>query len=101
MTAALPTDALKAVTRNSPLAMACTLEILSRLRAPGTTIRDALDLEYRFTWRAMEQGDFLEGIRAAIIDKDRKPVWKHDIDTLPATAVSEMLAPLGKDALSL
>ncbi|MEE4348199.1 MAG: enoyl-CoA hydratase/isomerase family protein [Paracoccaceae bacterium] len=95
------TDALKAVTRNSPLAMACTLEILSRLRAPGTTIRDALDLEYRVTWRAMEQGDFLEGIRAAIIDKDRKPVWKHDIDTLPATAVSEMLAPLGKDALSL
>jgi len=95
------TDTLKAVTRNSPLAMACTLEILSRLRAPGTTIRDALDLEYRVTWRAMEQGDFLEGIRAAIIDKDRKPVWKHDIDTLPATAVSEMLAPLGKDALSL
>jgi enoyl-CoA hydratase/carnithine racemase len=94
-------DTLKAVTRNSPLAMACTLAILARLQAPGTTIRDALDLEYRVTWRAMEQGDFLEGIRAAIIDKDRKPVWKHDIDTLPATAVSEMLAPLGKDALSL
>ena len=49
----------------------------------------------------MEHGDFLEGIRAAIIDKDRKPVWKHAIETLPETAVSEMLAPLGKDALSL
>ena len=95
------TDTLKAVTRNSPLAMACTLAILARLQAPGTTIRDALDLEYRVTWRAMEQGDFLEGIRAAIIDKDRQPVWKHDIDSLPETAVSQMLAPLGKDALSL
>ena len=94
-------DALKAVMRNSPLAMACTLEILERLDAPGATIRDALDLEYRVTWRAMEQGDFLEGIRAAIIDKDRKPVWTHDIDSLPETAVSQMLAPLGKDALSL
>lgn len=94
-------DTLKAVTRNSPLAMACTLEILSRLQAPGTTIRDALDLEYRVTWRAMEQGDFLEGIRAAIIDKDRNPVWKHRIETLPADAVSQMLTPLGKDALSL
>lgn len=94
-------DTLKAAGRNSPLSMACTLEILARLRAPGTTIRDALDLEYRFTARAMEHGDFLEGIRAAIIDKDRKPVWKHAIETLPATAVSEMLAPLGKDALSL
>jgi enoyl-CoA hydratase len=93
-------DALKAVTRNSPLAMACTLEMLTRLREPGTTIRSALDLEYRVTWRAMERGDFLEGIRAAIIDKDRKPVWKHSPDTLPATAVSEMLAPLGADALT-
>ena len=91
----------KAVARNSPLSMACTLEMLARLRAPGTTIRDALDLEYRFTARAMEHGDFLEGIRAAIIDKDRKPVWKHAIETLPEAAVSGMLAPLGKDALSL
>jgi enoyl-CoA hydratase/carnithine racemase len=94
-------DTLKAMTRHSPLAMACTLAILARLRTPGMTIRDALDLEYRFTARAMEQGDFLEGIRAAIIDKDRQPVWKHDIDSLPETAVSQMLAPLGKDALSL
>ena len=95
------TDTLKAVTRNSPLAMACTLAILARLQARDSTIRDALDLEYRVTWRAMEQGDFLEGIRAAIIDKDRKPVWKHVIDHLPETAVSQMLAPLGQDALSL
>jgi enoyl-CoA hydratase len=94
-------DTLKAVLRNSPLAMACTLAMLARLRAPGTTIRDALELEYRVTWRAMEHGDFLEGIRAAIIDKDRKPVWKHTIESLPETAVSQMLAPLGKDALSL
>ena len=25
----------------------------------------------------MEHGDFLEGIRAAIIDKDRSPQWQH------------------------
>jgi enoyl-CoA hydratase len=93
-------DTLKAVLRNSPLAMACTLDMLVRLRADGTTIRDALDLEYRVTWRAMEQGDFLEGIRAAIIDKDRNPVWKHSPDSLPDRAVSEMLEPLGKDALT-
>ena len=98
---AFAAETLKAMGRNSPLSMACTLDILARLRAPGTTIRDALDLEYRFTARAMEHGDFIEGIRAAIIDKDRKPVWKHAIETLPEAAVSGMLAPLGKDALSL
>ena len=40
-------------------------------------ISDALDTEYNFTARSQEFGDFQEGIRAAVIDKDRKPLWKH------------------------
>ena len=93
-------ETLKAVRRNSALAMACTLELLSRLAAPDAGIRDALDLEYRVTWRAMEHGDVLEGIRAAIIDKDRKPVWKHGIDSLPPGVAADMLMPLGGNALT-
>ncbi|MEM7424369.1 MAG: enoyl-CoA hydratase/isomerase family protein, partial [Pseudomonadota bacterium] len=38
-------------------------------------IEDALAQEYRFIWRCMEDGEFLEGIRAAVIDKDRQPRW--------------------------
>lgn len=94
-------DTLKVLGRNSPLSMACTVEMIHRLRGPAADIGRALGLEYRFTWRAMEQGDFLEGIRAAIIDKDRKPQWKHGLDSLPDYAVSQMLMPLGKDALTL
>jgi len=93
--------ALKAMGRGSPLSMACTVEMIHRLRGPGADIGRALGLEYRFTYRAMETGDFLEGIRAAIIDKDRKPQWKHGLDALPGTAVSQMLMPLGPDALTL
>ncbi|SHL29520.1 Enoyl-CoA hydratase/carnithine racemase [Roseovarius marisflavi] len=91
---------LKTMTRNAPLSMACAIEMIHRLRGPSADIRRALGLEYRFTWRAMQDGDFLEGIRAAIIDKDRNPRWKHDLATLPAVAVSQMLLPLGKDALT-
>ena len=94
-------EALKAMGRGSPLSMACCVEIIHRLRGPGAEIGRALGLEYRFTYRAMEQGDFLEGIRAAIIDRDRKPQWKHGLDSLPGTAVSQMLMPLGPDALTL
>lgn len=91
--------ALKKLSRNSPLAMGCTLEIIHRVR--GTeTLRPALEQEYRFTYRAMQKGDFLEGIRAQIIDKDRNPSWKHALSALPATAVSQMLMPLGEAKLT-
>ncbi|MEQ6247771.1 enoyl-CoA hydratase/isomerase family protein [Sulfitobacter sp. HNIBRBA3233] len=94
-------DTLKAMGRNSPLSMACTVEILHRLRGPSLSMEKALDLEYRFTYRAMEHGDFLEGIRAAIIEKDRNPQWQHAGKDVPAVAVSRMLQPLGADALKL
>jgi hypothetical protein len=49
----------------------------------------------------MEFGDFIEGIRAAIIDKDRKPDWKHTITGVSADAIRQMLAPFGKNELQL
>ncbi len=93
-------DTVKAMSRNSPLSMACAVEMLHRLRGPAADIRRALDLEYRFTFRSMEKGDFLEGIRAAVIDKDRAPKWQHGLDDPPSLAASQMLMPLGQDALS-
>ncbi|TNF64039.1 MAG: enoyl-CoA hydratase/isomerase family protein [Rhodobacteraceae bacterium] len=92
-------DALKSVLRNAPLSVACTIEMVHRLRGPSLTIRKALELEYRFTHRAMEHGDFLEGIRAQIIDKDRNPRWQYADRDVPLTAVARMLMPLGSDAL--
>ena len=65
------------------------------------TIRRALDMEYRFTFRAMEHADFIEGIRAAIIDKDRNPHWRHaGPDAVRTEDIDRMLNPLGADALS-
>ncbi|MEM6477841.1 MAG: enoyl-CoA hydratase/isomerase family protein [Pseudomonadota bacterium] len=92
--------AAKAIARNSPLAMACGLEIVRRLRATRDITR-ALELEYRFTARSMEHGDFIEGIRALLIDKDKKPRWRHALDALPMAAVSAMLRPLGPETLNL
>lgn len=95
----LARDITKALSRNSPLSMAVTLEMLARLR-PVTTIRQTLQQEYRATWRSMELGDFLEGIRAQIIDKDRNPKWQYADGAVPASAVDDMLAPLGENELT-
>jgi enoyl-CoA hydratase len=91
--------ALATLGRQSPLAAACTFAAIGRVRGHG--VREALGLEYRFTARAAEQSDFLEGIRAAVIDKDRAPRWRHaTISGVTHAEIEAMLAPLGADALT-
>ncbi|MFH5773983.1 enoyl-CoA hydratase/isomerase family protein [Paracoccus broussonetiae] len=68
---------LAALNRNSPLSMAATLALVRAARG-DLSIRDSLAREYRFTFRATAESDFLEGVRAQIIDKDRKPKWSAD-----------------------
>jgi len=91
----LAQSALKAMRRNSPLSMACTLAML---RPAPATMAAAIRQEFRWTWRSMEHGDFLEGVRAQIIDKDRSPRWQHARpEDVTAAEVAAMLAPLGAD----
>ena len=92
---------LRRLTANAPLAMAATVELVRRARR-ADTIEAALTNEYRFAHRVAAQGDFREGIRAAIIDKDKSPNWAHDApDGAGEDEVAAMLAPLGDDELLL
>lgn len=92
---------LKVLGRVSPLSVACTIEMIHRVRGPDS-ITKALELEFRFTYRAMQDGDFMEGVRAQIIDKDRNPSWKHaSLEAVSSAEMSNMLLPLGPQALKL
>jgi len=91
----------KALRRNCPLSVECALELVRRVRGLGS-IEQALGMEYRFTHRSASDGDFVEGIRAAIIDKDRKPQWNPAaLEDVTPLNISKMLMPLGADALKL
>lgn len=96
----MASDALKAMQGNSPISMACTIELIHRVRGKER-IEAALELEYRFTSQSMEKGDFLEGIRALIIDKDNAPRWRHDgLKSVPMVEVSSLLMPRGPQKLT-
>lgn len=88
--------ALKVLRRNSPLSMAATLELVRAARQDAR-LQDSLTREHRFTHRATEFSDFLEGVRAQIIDKDRNPQWAADASP---QAVAAILAPLGAHDLT-
>lgn len=93
-------NAAKLMRRNCPLSVACAIEIVREARS-AETIEDILKLEYRYTHRAMSHGDFIEGIRAQIIDKDRKPKWNPStLEELTQEKINSMLTSLGAEELT-
>ena len=93
-------ETLETLRKQCALSMACTLELIRAARhEPG--LAKALAREFRCTWRCVSEGELLEGIRAAVIDKDRAPRWTLTMaDALDAN-VASMLADLGADELVL
>ena len=80
---------LKILNEKSPRGLVVTLKLL-RLARASATLEECLAREYRAALAVFASDDFREGVRAAIIDKDRNPKWSpaaiHDV-------TPEMIAP--------
>jgi len=63
--------------RASPTSLKIALRNI-RAALSFTEVEQSLRQDYRISLRCIAAHDFLEGIRAAIVDKDRKPVWRPD-----------------------
>lgn len=86
--------ALKAISQRSPLCLKLTLAAVRAARN-FKSLEEALNLEYRLTCRLFERGEFIEGIRALLIDKDKAPKWNPPtIEAVSDDLVSEFMAPL-------
>lgn len=94
-------QAARAIRRNSPLSVAAAFEAVGAARNLAS-LEECLALEYRFTYRCQEMAEFLEGIRAAVIEKDRKPQWRPArLEDLDKSRVDALLRPLGASELPL
>lgn len=97
-------DAQRAAARlaeRSPFAVTVTLAALRRAeRAPDLATVLATDL--RLVGNFLDVPDFAEGVRAQVIDKDRRPAWTPaTLEEVDPAAVEAVFAPLPEGDLVL
>jgi enoyl-CoA hydratase/carnithine racemase len=83
-----------ALQQKSPKALKLTLAAIRGARTLRS-LDQALIAEFRLTVRLFEDGEFPEGVRALIIDKDKKPKWSPpDLSQISDDFVRAYFAPL-------
>jgi enoyl-CoA hydratase len=90
-------DAATLIANRSPIAVTVTLEAVRRA-AKIDRLEHVLRQEYRTSCAALRSHDFVEGIRAQVIDKDRDPQWSPTFLTAITVAdVEAYFAPTDPD----
>lgn len=90
---------LKTLNEKSPRGMVVTLKLL-RLARTASNLEECLVREYRAALEVFRSDDFREGVRAAVIDKDRNPIWSPPrIEDVTPEMLAPYLAEIGADEL--
>ncbi|PSJ63895.1 enoyl-CoA hydratase/isomerase family protein [Pseudaminobacter soli (ex Li et al. 2025)] len=102
---AAPSDAFAAKTLATILSRSPTsVSVAFRQITQGMTLTmdECMRMEFRILNRMLHGHDFYEGIRAAVIDKDGKPVWEPaSFDAVDPEAIDAYFAPLADGDLEL
>ena len=89
----------KTLNEKSPRGMVVTLQLL-RLARSAASLEQCLVREYRAALEVFRSDDFREGVRAAVIDKDRNPRWSPaGIEDVTPEMVARYFAEIGADEL--
>lgn len=90
-------DAAAKIAAAAPTAVKVTRRALHATRSM-TGIEDCLRQDYRLCSRFLGHPDLAEGIRAAVLDKDRAPVWRPaGLAAVTPESVDGFFAPLPDD----
>ncbi len=89
----------KTLRSKSPTSLKLTLRLLSEAKA-STSLRQCLVREYGAALEIFISHDFPEGIRAAVIDKDRSPKWSPaTLEDVTPAMIDAYFVPRGADEL--
>lgn len=89
------------ITPRSPTSLKITLRALREAARLGC-LEPCLEREFGLALACMQHPDFLEGVRAAIVDKDRSPRWKPArLDDVTADMVGAAFIPPPGETLGL
>jgi enoyl-CoA hydratase len=95
----LALSTLKTLGEKSPRGMVVTLKLL-RLARGASSLQECLVREYRAALEVYRSDEFREGVRAAVIDKDRNPKWSPAaIEDVTPEMIAPYFAKIGKDEL--
>jgi enoyl-CoA hydratase len=95
----LALSTLKALNEKSPRGMVVTLKLLRRARG-SSSLEECLVREYRAALEVFRSDDFREGVRAAVIDKDRNPRWSPPrVEEVTPGMLAPYFANIGADEL--
>jgi len=95
----LALSTLKTLNEKSPRGMVVALKLL-RLARTSSSLEQCLVREYRAALEVFSSDDFREGVRAAVIDKDRNPRWSPPrIEDVTPEMVAPYFAEIGADEL--
>jgi enoyl-CoA hydratase len=95
----LAQSTLKTLNEKSPRGMVVALKLL-RLARTSSSLEQCLVREYRAALEVFNSDDFREGVRAAVIDKDRNPRWSPPaIEEVTPEMVAPYFAEIGADEL--
>jgi enoyl-CoA hydratase len=80
------------IATKSPTSLKVTLRALRTAPALGS-LQAALAQEYRLVLHSVQTPDFREGVRAAVVDKDRSPKWSPpSLAEVPESAIEAFFA---------
>jgi enoyl-CoA hydratase/carnithine racemase len=90
---------LKTLNEKSPRGMVVALKLL-RLGRTASSLEQCLVREYRAALEVFKSDDFREGVRAAVIDKDRNPKWSPPrVEDVTEEMIAPYFAEIGVDEL--